>query len=75
MKSFPPRSGTHRFCPHVSGSTADVRLQYQLNTLDNPVIPRSGESLLLLHQGLRHQSSGSGSVSSFQRSNRKAFSV
>ena len=28
-----------------------MRLQYQLNTLDNPVIPRSGESLLMYTKG------------------------
>jgi NTE family protein len=29
--------------PTVSGVTGDVRLQYTLNTLDEPVIPRKGE--------------------------------
>jgi NTE family protein len=31
--------------PVVSGGTGDVRLQYLLDTLDDPVIPRSGRSL------------------------------
>jgi len=31
--------------PVISGGTGDVRLQYVLDTLDDPVIPRSGESL------------------------------
>jgi NTE family protein len=31
--------------PVVSGGTGDVRLQYVLDTLDDPVIPRSGQSL------------------------------
>lgn len=33
--------------PQVAGATGDVRLQYQLEELDNPVIPRSGRSLRL----------------------------
>jgi len=37
--------------PTTSGSTGDVRIQYQLNTLDNPVIPRSGVSLLMYTKG------------------------
>ena len=39
-----PQIGNSSVLPTVSGGTGDVRLQYQLNTLDNPVIPRSGES-------------------------------
>src|ERR1700721_3099817 len=46
-----PQIGNPSVLPTVSGSTADVRLQYQLNTLDNPVIPRSGESLLMYTKG------------------------
>ena len=46
-----PTIGNSSVLPTVSGSTADARLQYQLNTLDNAVIPRSGESLLLYTKG------------------------
>jgi NTE family protein len=35
----------------TSGATGDVRLQYQLNTLDNPVIPRSGTGLTIYTKG------------------------
>jgi NTE family protein len=37
--------------PTTSGTTGDVRIQYQLNTLDDPVIPRSGTSLLMYTKG------------------------
>jgi NTE family protein len=37
--------------PTTSGATGDVRIQYQLNTLDNPVIPRSGVSLQMYTKG------------------------
>jgi NTE family protein len=37
--------------PTTSGATGDVRLQYQLNTLDNPVIPRSGVNILIYTKG------------------------
>jgi NTE family protein len=46
-----PQIGNSSVLPTVTGSTADVRLQYQLNTLDNPVIPRSGQSLLMYTKG------------------------
>ena len=46
-----PKIGNSAVLPTVSGGTGDVRLQYQLNTLDNPVIPRSGESLLMYTKG------------------------
>jgi NTE family protein len=46
-----PQIGNSTVLPTVSGSTGDARLQYQLNTLDNPVIPRSGESLLMYTKG------------------------
>ena len=46
-----PQIGNSSVLPTVSGSTADARLQYQLNTLDNPVIPRSGQSLLIYTKG------------------------
>ncbi len=37
--------------PQVAGATGDFRLQYQLEQLDNPVIPRSGRSLQLYTKG------------------------
>jgi NTE family protein len=46
-----PQIGNSSVLPTVSGSTADARLQYQLNTLDNAVIPRSGQSLLIYTKG------------------------
>jgi NTE family protein len=46
-----PEIGNSAVLPTVSGGTGDVRLQYQLNTLDNPVIPRSGESLQIYTKG------------------------
>jgi NTE family protein len=46
-----PQIGNSSVLPTVSGATGDARLQFQLNTLDNPVIPRSGQSLLLYTQG------------------------
>jgi NTE family protein len=46
-----PQIGNSTVLPTVSGGTGDVRLQYQVNTLDNPVIPRSGESLQMYTKG------------------------
>ncbi len=46
-----PQIGNSAVLPTVSGGTGDVRLQFQLNTLDNPVIPRSGQSLLIYTKG------------------------
>jgi NTE family protein len=46
-----PQIGNSAVLPTVSGGTGDVRLQYQLNTLDNPVVPRSGESLQIYTKG------------------------
>jgi NTE family protein len=46
-----PQIGNSSVLPTVTGSTADVRLRYELNTLDNPVIPRSGQSLLMYTKG------------------------
>jgi len=37
--------GNPTVVPVVSGGTGDIRLQYLLDTLDDPVIPRSGQSL------------------------------
>jgi NTE family protein len=46
-----PTIGNSAVLPTVSGTTGDIRLQYQLNTLDNPVIPRSGESIQIYTKG------------------------
>jgi NTE family protein len=40
-----PQIGSDTEVPTISGATGDVRLQYSLNTLDDPVVPRSGESV------------------------------
>ncbi len=40
-----PQIGNDAELPTVSGATGDVKLQYSLNKLDDPVIPRSGESV------------------------------
>jgi NTE family protein len=37
--------------PTNAGATGDARIQYQLNTLDDPVIPRSGASLTMYTKG------------------------
>jgi NTE family protein len=46
-----PEIGNVPTLPTTSGATGDVRIQYQLNTLDDPVIPRSGASLLMYTKG------------------------
>ena len=46
-----PQIGNSSVLPTASGGTGDVRLLYQLNTLDNPVIPRSGESVQIYTKG------------------------
>jgi NTE family protein len=46
-----PTIGNVPILPATSGVTGDVRIQYQLNTLDNPVIPRSGVNLLVYTKG------------------------
>jgi NTE family protein len=40
-----PQIGSSTELPTVAGPTGDVRLQYILNTLDQPVVPHSGESI------------------------------
>lgn len=40
-----PQIGNVAVLPNVSGATGDVKLQYLLNRLDDPVVPRSGESV------------------------------
>jgi NTE family protein len=46
-----PVIGNAPVIPTTSGATGDARIQYQLNTLDDPVIPRSGTSLLMYTKG------------------------
>jgi NTE family protein len=46
-----PEIGNVPTLPTTSGATGDIRIQYQLNTLDQPVIPRSGVSLLAYTKG------------------------
>jgi NTE family protein len=40
-----PEIGNSTVLPTVSGGTGDVRLLFQLQAVDSPVIPRSGEAL------------------------------
>jgi NTE family protein len=44
-QKFKPLIGTSTELPTVSGPTGDVGLQYNLDRLDQPVVPRSGESI------------------------------
>jgi NTE family protein len=46
-----PEIGNIPTLPTTSGTTGDARIQYQLTTLDDPVIPRSGTSLLMYTKG------------------------
>jgi len=46
-----PEIGVAPTIPTTSGATGDIRIQYQLNTLDNAVIPRAGASLLMYTKG------------------------
>jgi len=46
-----PEIGNVPDLPTTSGVTGDVRIQYQLTTLDDPVIPRAGTSLLMYTKG------------------------
>jgi NTE family protein len=46
-----PEIGNIPTLPTTSGTTGDVRIQFQLNTLDDPVIPRSGVNLLMYTKG------------------------
>src|SRR5215472_6734966 len=40
-----PQIGNAAELPTVSGATGDMRLQYALDRLDDPVVPRAGESV------------------------------
>jgi NTE family protein len=46
-----PEIGNVPTLPTTSGATGDIRIQYQLNTLDQPVVPRVGISLLVYTKG------------------------
>ncbi len=41
-----PQIGNSNVLPTVSGTTGDTRLQYTFQTVDDPVLPRSGESII-----------------------------
>ena len=77
-----PQIGNSSVLPTVSGGTGDVRLQFQLNTLDNPVIPRSGQSLLIYTKGYNVNPAAPGpfplsesSIAEFLSSERAVFGV
>jgi NTE family protein len=44
-RHFSPHIGNVSELPTVSGATGDVKLQYSFNNLDDPVVPRSGQSV------------------------------
>src|SRR5215469_16435312 len=44
-QSLRSQIGSVQELPKVSGATGDVRMQFQYTTLDDPVIPHSGESV------------------------------
>jgi NTE family protein len=46
-----PEIGNISDLPTTSGSTGDARIQIQINTLDNPVVPRSGTNLTAYTKG------------------------
>jgi NTE family protein len=46
-----PEIGSVPTVPTTSGATGNVRIQYQLNTLDDPVIPRSGVDVTMYTKG------------------------
>jgi len=46
-----PTIGNVPTLPTTSGTTGDIRIQYQLTTLDDPVLPRAGTSLLVYTKG------------------------
>jgi NTE family protein len=46
-----PEIGNVPTLPTTSGVTGDIKIQYQLTTLDQPVVPRSGVSLLAYTKG------------------------
>ncbi len=46
-----PEIGNIPTLPITSGTTGDARIQFELNTLDDPVLPRSGTSILMYTKG------------------------
>ena len=46
-QSLKPQIGNASELPTVSGPTGDFRLQFKLDTLDQPVVPRSGQGWIL----------------------------
>ena len=44
-ESLKPQIGNDKQLPTVSGTTGDFKIQYILDTLDHPVVPRKGESI------------------------------
>ena len=58
--NFTPVIGNIPTLPTTGGTTGDVRIQYQLNTLDNPVIPRSGASLTMYTKGYHNNPAAPG---------------
>jgi NTE family protein len=46
-----PTIGNAPVIPTTSGTTGDARIQYKLDTLDDPVIPRSGVGLVMYTKG------------------------
>jgi len=55
-----PEIGNIPTLPTTSGTTGDVRIQYQFTTLDDPVIPRAGTSLLMYTKGFNANPAASG---------------
>jgi NTE family protein len=50
-ESISPEVGNIPVLPVTSGTTGDARIQYQLTTLDDPVIPRAGTGILMYTKG------------------------
>ena len=55
-----PEIGNIPTLPTTSGATGDARLQYQLITVDDPVIPRSGTNLLMYTKGFTNNPAAPG---------------
>jgi NTE family protein len=50
-ETISPEIGNIPLLPVTSGTTGDIRIQYQLTTLDDPVIPRAGTGILMYTKG------------------------
>jgi NTE family protein len=57
---YSPEVGSLADIPSTSGETGDVRIQFQLTTLDDPVIPRAGTSILIYTKGYNANVAASG---------------